>query len=332
MKRHILLALLIVFIICIFAVGATYTIFSNQTKSEGNSFTVGTLKLGGIFGEASVAEQFAHLSLSDAKPGQTTLLGPVKLKNLGNLPFKLYRITSSNFQDAVNLGEKLSVKVKIGEEPVYQGKLSQLVESNGGYFDTIDNIPAGSVRDLNMEVSMDEDAGNEYQNKAVTCDFNIFATQNEVPSNGENGMTVRLGPAKDEYGNVGENTFYVNVKNTNDSVVFDWDWQPSDDKSWGAFEYYILEIKHETGNPTTDFETGSFKMKFDPIDEKTQTLESINGITTNDISVNWANDEIKIRKDAFPADWKGFEVKISGIQKFGGNIVSIPYQYWSLDR
>lgn len=333
MKRHIFLALLIAIIICVLSAGVTYTLFSRQVISEGNAFAVGELKFGGILGEASVTEKFASLSLSNIRPGQTTLLGPTKLKNTGTLPFKIYRITSSNVVDDSKLGEMLYVKVKIDGESVYEGKIGQLIESNGGFFDIIENILPDNVKDLSLEISMDENAGNDYQNKSFISDLNIYATQNEVPSNGEiDAETVRFGPAVDENGIVPENTFSVNVKNTIDNVVFDWDWQPSDDKSWGSFEYYILEIKHETGNPTTDVEVGRLKMKFDPIDEITETVESTNGITQNDITIDWENDDIKIRRSAFPSDWKGFETKILGVQKFDGSIVSIPYQYWSLNR
>lgn len=332
MRGYIFLVLLAVTVTCIFAAGVTYTLFSSQVRSEENSFTAGTLRLGGVFGKDSVAEKFAHLSLFGIKPGQTTLLGSTKLKNLGTLPFKLYRITTSNVIDDAKLSEMLNIKVKMDDELVYEGKLSQLVESNGGYFDTIGNVTPGSVRNLSFEASMNKDAGNDYQNKTVTCDLNIYATQNEVPSNGENGVPVRFGPAKDENGNAAENTFSVDVKNTNKDVEFTWDWQPSDDKSWGSFEYYILEIKHESGDPTTDVEAGRLKMKLNPIDEKTETIESTNDILENDVSVDWNMDEVKIRKDAFPKDWRGFEIKISGVQKFDGNIVSIPYQYWSLNR
>lgn len=333
MKRQIFLTFIAVIIVCGFAVIVTYALFSSQAKSEGNTFIAGTLKLGGIFGQVSTAEKFAHLNLSGIKPGQTTLLGPAKLKNVGSLPFKLYRITSSNVLDDSKLGEMLKVKVKIDDDTVYEGNISQLVESNGGYFDVINNVQPDRVRELSLEVSMDQNVGNEYQNKTIICDLNVYATQNEVPLNGEiEGTTVRFGPALDESGSFARNTFSVDVKNTQDNVVFAWNWEPADDKNWGSFEYYILEIKHETGNPTTNVESGRMKMKIDPIDEKTHIIESTDGISENEILIDWTNDEVKIKKDAFPKDWKGFEVKISGVQEFGGSIMSIPYQYWSLNR
>jgi hypothetical protein len=110
---------------------------------------------------------------------------------------------------------------------------------------------------------------------------------------------------------------------TGSRVNFDWDWTP-DDRVLGS-EYYELLIKHETGNPTTTVKEIRIFVFAD------EQVISTDGIDESDVSVDWGSDIVRINKNAFPSDWDGFEVQISGAQN-GRPVQTIPYQYWTLNR
>lgn len=313
MKKRLIISVLAITLISALAGVGTLAYYTSQATSKDNSFVAGTLKLGGVINGQDVVEQFAQLNgVGNLKPGVPEELGTTTLKNVGTLPLKLYRITVSDLQDPANLDSVLDLVVKIGGEPVFSGKLSQLDPSNGGYFDPIVNVPAGETRDMEFSIMMDPAAGNAFQGKTLNCDLSVWATQNQAPENGEpQGTHVNLGATS---------LFSVEGYNDRNYANFDWNWTPNDVLK----EYYVLNIKHETGLPTTHIE--EWRIVIFPGEK----VISTDGIDKNDVDVDWGNDIVKIKKSAIPSDWDGFEVQLSGKQTLVGDVKTIPYQYWSL--
>ncbi len=325
MKKNFLVSIIATILICSLAGVGTMAYFTSQSTSEENTFVTGTLVLGGVVDNQDVENQFAKLTFNDLlQPGQPpTQMGTTTLKNVGSLPFYLYRITASglvdnnidNGIDDTALDEALVLDITIGGELVYTGRLSQLVEENGGYFDPIYDVQSGEELDMVITAHMAEDAGNQYQGLSMSCDLTVYATQNDTPVPGEpEGTAIHLGSTS---------SFNVEGYNTSSQVNFDWDWTPDD--SFFGFEYYEIAIKHETGDTTTQIEEARIFIF------PNEQVISTDGIDEDDVSVNWGSDIVRINRAAFPADWEGFEVRLSGHQD-GGTYETIPYQYWSLDR
>lgn len=327
MRKKLIAGTIALTMICVAAGAGTMAYFTSQTSTENNTFVTGTLKLGGIIDGEDMVEEFARMSIQNIKPGLPVHIGTTQLKNVGSLPFKLYRITASDFKGSGwdMLDDQLALTVKIGGEQVYNGTISDLRAANGGYFDPIYNVLPDEVRDMELTVLMNAAAGNDYQGKNITCDFTVYATQNEAPNNGEpNNERFRFGPAQDSNGSTAQPTFVVDGYNTSSQVCFDWDWRPDDNI---VFEKYVLDIKHETGYPTTNIQEVRIFIFPD------EQVVSVDGIDEADVSVDWSNDVVKINKSAFPVDWEGFEVKLSGLQNNPfGTEKAISYTYWSLNR
>ncbi len=260
------------------------------------------------------------------KQGIPEHVGNTTLKNVGTLPFYLYRITADNFSGNGwdMLDDQLTLNITIGGEQIFSGNLGGLRAENGGYFDPVYSVAPGDMLDMEISVLMNAAAGNTYQGKNITCDLTVYATQENTPLNGEpNNVKVRFGPAQDANGNTGSPTFVVDGYNTASQVCFDWDWNPND--FWS--EKYILDIKHETADPTTNI------VEYRVLIFPGERVVSTDGISASDVSVDWDRDIVKINKSAFPADWEGFEVKMSGLQNNSlGTPKTIPYKYWSLNR
>lgn len=336
-KKYIALMLVVVLAFSMIGVG-TMAWFTSQATSANNTFVAGTLTLGGVIGGNDVENQFATLNLSNIKPGEPRDLGSTVLKNVGSLPFKLYRINASNFEGDLNftdnqnrkLDDVLNLIVTIGGEQVYEGKFSELVRENGGYFDPIVDVPVGSTRQMDLSVLMDATAGNEFQGKNFTCDLTVFATQNEVPENGEPINTrVDLGRANGA-GTLIDPSFKVEGYNDGTYANFDWDWIPDD----LAYERYYIDIKHESGEPDDTIDAQRVWL-FKNI--KTIEVEGDGPLVNTDIDVDWDNDIVRIPKaKLINAGWDGFEVRLSGSRTPLVDLQTIiasdgsEYQYWSL--
>ena len=339
MNKRILIVSLAIVLVCAMAGAGTMAYFTSQAASTGNAFETGTLTLGGVMDGQDVEETFDNVAIEHLRPGEPAVIGSTTLKNVGTLPFKLYRITADDFrliEDSEvaaammegtlgpvswdELNNLLTLTIDIGGEHVYTGKFSQLVEENGGFFDPIYDLQKDEEVPMTMSVIMSGDAGNRYQGIQFSCDFTVYAAQNNMPNPGEpEGDRVNLG-------STGYPGFSVVGYNTPGKVNFDWDWNPNDDRWYGEYEYYELKIKHETGDSTTQIYEASIKIIWR---NSSELVVSCDGIDKNDVSVDWNGDIVKIDRDAFPADWDGFEVNLGGMT-WEGKYKEIPYQYWSL--
>lgn len=334
-KKYIAMMLVIAIAFSMLGVG-TMAWFTSQALSTNNTFVAGELKLGGIINGEDVVEQFATLNLSNLKPGEPRDLGTTQLKNVGTLPFKLYRITASNFTGLSNaideqgrsMDDVLHLIVTIGDEQVYEGKFSQLVWENGGFFDPIVDVPVGDVRDMKLSVLMDQTAGNKFQGQSFTCDLTVYATQNEVPENGE-PIYTRVYLGRSNGGDTISNPSF-SVEGWNDSmfVNFDFNWHPND----ALYERYYIEIKHEKGDVDNTIDAQRIIIA----GPDSIQVEGTGPLTVNDIKVDWYDkDVVSIRRNAFPSTWDGFEVKFSGSRTPLIDLQTIKvngseYQYWSL--
>jgi len=326
MSRRLIAISLAIVVLCALAGAGTMAYFTSTATSEGNAFVAGTLKLGGIIDGQDVVERFARLNIGLLRPGEPAVVGTTVLKNVGSLPFKLYRITASDFKGNGwdMLDDVLSLIITIGGEHVFTGKLSELREENGGFFDPIYNVQPGDVKDMEISVMMDASAGNEYQGRTITCDLTVYAAQNNMPNPGEpEGTRVPLGSTGTNLSLLNPG-FSVEGYNTPEWVCFDWDWVPND----SVYEYYAIYIKHETGWPTTEIEAERLWVIIDITNKEIRTSD---GLSNSDVDVDWDGDVIKIRRSAFPADWDGFEVKLTGKLLLWPEPKEIPYQYWSLN-
>jgi predicted ribosomally synthesized peptide with SipW-like signal peptide len=338
-KKYIAMMLAVTLAFSMIGAG-TMAWFTSQATSANNTFVAGTLTLGGIIDGEDVEEQFATLNLSNIKPGEPRDLGSTELKNVGTLPFKLYRITASNFEglstavdeQGRSMDDVLHLIVTIGGEQVYEGKFSKMVEKYGGFFDPIVNVPPDTSKTMQLAVKMDPSAGNEFQGKSFSCDLTIYATQNEVPENGEPVHTkVDLGTS-DGAGNLLDPSFSVEGWNDDTYVNFDYDWHPNDI----AYERYYIEIKHESGSVDDTIDAEQLIVIFWPLRDIDVTGDG--PLTENDIEVDWSGDIIKIKKQKMlDAGWDGFEVKLSGKCDLGAftelrtiKVNNSYYQYWSL--
>lgn len=338
MRKKYILSIIAIILICSMAGAGTMAWFTGRATSEENNVSAGTLILGtGDVGTDSNDQNFVFDSVAfgSMEPGEPPIqVQRTKLKNVGSLPFYLYRITASqltdmtigdtdNGKDDTELDNVLNIEITMCDpdeavengEKVFEGKLSELVEENGGFFDPIYSINPQDVKEMVITAHMDSNANNYYQGLSMNCDFTVYAAQNNMPVNGEgsgSGNKVNLGSTS---------SFSVAGYNSSSHVSFDWDWTPND--FWS--EYYQIDIKHHTGDSTTNIE--EWRIVFLP----GERVISTDGIDESDVSVDWGSDIVRIDKSAFPSDWDGFEVKLSGEQD-GGSYESIGYQYWSLDR
>lgn len=293
------------------AVGGTKAYFTNKAQSQNNTFNAGTLILGGYDKnvedsiKTETANKFMSLNIQNIKPGLPKEVGKTTLRNIGSLPFKLFRITASNInQSCPLLDEVIEVEIYIDNQKAYTGRLSNLRATNGGYFDPIFPIPAKTDHEMTVYVTMDENAGNAYQGATLTCDLTAYATQTNTTFAGDqNSIHYNLASVQGS-GTVNDPKFSVTAWNDADPngyVNFQYTWQPNDvqnciyDKNINKllqllgisltkdFELYNIEIKHEKGIPDADI--GGIN-KYDP-----------------SLAINWRKIKVKVNWNSFTRNW-----------------------------
>ncbi len=310
-----LVALVLVTVIAFAAAGVgTMAWFTSQATSEANSFQAGTLSIG-----TGTGNQFASIVVNDMAPGLPVHQGTTTLQNNGSLPLKLYRINASNIIDEGGLDAVLDVEAFIDGISVYTGKLSLLVQENGGFFNPIMNIAAGKEMNLELVVTMNESAGNIYQNKQLKCDFTILAAQEEMPLPGQTDGWTNIANS-DGGSNRG---FSVDGRNSNNSIEYRFNWR---ENPGVLFEQADIYVKHQTG----DVDSHVQLIRLLILTQKVEVEEGV--LDANDISVNWLNKVITINKNALPEEWKIIDVKFGGKPSAIGNYYATDYVGWHLNR
>lgn len=314
--------------ICAMAGAGTMAYFTSSSSSANNTFNTGTLILGGkdINGN-NLYNTFVRLQLGNMEPGEPPIkVSETILKNVGTLPFYLYRMTATALADNTNngindtiLNNVLMVDITIGGEPVFHGRLSQLVEENGGFFDPIYNVNPTDERLMVITAYMDPTASNQYQGLSMSCDLTVYASQNGSPITGQpSTQPARLGTTPH---------FAVDGYENGSDVWFDWNWTPDDRDGLLGYEEYWVRIKHETGDSTT--EIYEVKISLLPTGE---WVTSTDGISASAVSLDSNGDIVRIKKSAFPASWQGFEVQFGGRQRAVYEVQETDYTYWTLNR
>nr|WP_279380044.1 TasA family protein [Sporosalibacterium faouarense] len=357
--------ILVVILICSMAGAGTMAWFTSQATSDNNVFAAGTLILGSEgANNDDIYNTFEKVEFPDMEPGQPFVqVQETILKNVGSLPFYLYRMTASQLEDNnlnneiddTKLNDVLTLKITLkdmeedaDEEQVYYGKLSQLKLDNGGFFDPIYDVRPGEKKVMKIYAELPPEVTNEYQGLSMICDLTLYAKQNNVPIQGD--------PQNQWHDLQQGSVTNFSVKGINhrpllrNLVTFDWDWNPDD----SDYEFYEIMIKHETGDPNAQiteerWETEEpflwWTIKTQHLSEDIEVYDMLTGeeVDLDKWDVIWdpSEDNISIAMSAFPSDWDGMEIKLSGTQyedlNSPGNpeidtIQSLPIQYWSFDR
>lgn len=330
MNKKILALALTVVMLCAAAGVGTMAYFTSQTTSADNVFQAGTLTLGGVIDGQDVENQFATVSFSNMEPGEPPLkVAETTLKNVGSLPFYIYRLTGSgvvdnnpeNDVDDTILDDVLMVKVTIGGEVVYNGRLSQMVESNGGYFDPIYGIEPDDEKEMVIEGYLDPHAGNQYQGLSMQCDLTVYAAQNNMPIPGQEGTNPANLGSTSLFNSAAQNVLF----NSEEWIKFDWDWIQNSTWYSSNKDELRLRIKHEAG--THDAEVYEIQVSGSN-DVTTNGLLDQNEVMVGGVWSS-AHDEIWVKRSAFPAEWDTMAVEIGGKLQ-GTDLVTIPYQPWDL--
>ncbi len=194
--KKIILSLAIVGVVGAVAIGGTIAYFSDTETSTGNTFTAGTLDFN-ILDPATSGHQV--FDVSNMKPGDTiTKYMVVTNDGSTNMKWKawLTETTGSGI-----LGDELQVKWTINPTEYKYTTLPAGYISAGpanGVIKDWTNIKSlGTMTWENpgavafepkwaavykIEVRMDTDAGNSYQNTTYVADLNFYATQYEIPT------------------------------------------------------------------------------------------------------------------------------------------------------
>lgn len=325
----------------------TKAFFTSSATSNQNNFKTGTVRLGSFMNGMDVPNQFASISIDNIKPGDIPEdVAETQLKNVGSLPLKLYRITATEvtgLDDQYSLNDAVYVDIKINNKSVKVCKLNELQEDNGGYFDPIMNIQPGATVNLKVDAFMSTKIGNNYQDRKVTCNLNVFAAQNNRLENGEPaGTLVELGNAGGA-GTEADPTFSVTGQDDGKWITFKYYWNPAeyyaeyytDFFGWvhkynADYELYKVGIKHHAGEDSSDIQTWYIDTKY--VRDTDKVVTSSDGLDEANIKVDFYQHTIKIKKSALPSSWKQIEVQFEGQQRPGIASKTIPWQSWSLNR
>lgn len=175
--KKILFSLMTITVIIAMLGGATLAWFTDTEASSNNTFTAGTLRLGGKIEDTYHDDKFATLYADNMEPGESQVLGPVELKNMGSLPLKIYRISAANFVGDQALAGVLTVEVKFAGFTVFTGKLSDLLISTKGFFLKEQKLEPGEETSMTVIVHMDESADDNYQGNSLVCDLILDSVQ-----------------------------------------------------------------------------------------------------------------------------------------------------------
>jgi spore coat-associated protein N len=159
-RRRLLIALLLILIAAAIAVLST-AVFTSSDANAGNLFASGTLQV--------ESDDGAILSAERMVPGDT-VTGSVGVENTGDVS-GTFSVTSENLQNTGGsppLSNVLTLEiVEQGgtSNPIYEGPLHPVDE------ELPPSWPGGEQRTYDFTVTMEQEAGNEYQGKSSEVTF-----------------------------------------------------------------------------------------------------------------------------------------------------------------
>lgn len=169
-------------------VGATFAFFTDTDNSTGNTLSTGTLEIDIVDQNSSDPFQAESL-VTNWQPGEEKLVN-FDVKNIGTLPVNLRGFASGTWNDA---GLDSENRVKVVKVERYDGGWQTLMTNAAGitgyFYDSSDGTSGGTLFDLapgsrsqfQLTVKLDENAGNNFQNKTFTASLQVEAKQLNAP-------------------------------------------------------------------------------------------------------------------------------------------------------
>jgi len=283
MNKRIIAVAMAVILVCSLAGVGTMAWFSSRAASSDNRFEVGTLILGGVDADGNDTQRtFRNVEFRGMEPGEPpTKLQSTILKNVGSLPFYIYRLTASSLRDNNDengkndtiLNEMLLIDVKIGGKHVFHGRLSEMTEENGGHFNPIYYVNPDDWKEMEIYAYLDKAADNNYQGLSMSCDFTVYAIQSPNQLPGSSGEWEFIGTSDTHDASVSfeilgqrfkldlvkDVNFDVSGKNNPDNMQFKYKWNKVEEEAYRVLgvnikpydyvDYYDVLIKHHSGKP-----------------------------------------------------------------------------------
>ena len=180
-KRALLTSIMALVMCVVMLVGTTFAWFTDTASTSVNKITSGNLhveiqdktgekieNLEWVKEDGTIIEKQEDILW---EPGCTYLLTPFKIVNTGNLALK-YKIVIDGLDGSAKL-----LKVLKFTYTTEDGTFDMSAE---GHL-TAKGTPGAETKLIKVSVHMDEQAGNEYQNKTLTgVKFTVYATQDTV--------------------------------------------------------------------------------------------------------------------------------------------------------
>lgn len=172
MKKRLVLIILLIGLLA-FGIGmGTYAWFTSIVTSTDNVFKTGTLVIknpgNGVFAKGI-------LDVKNIYPGWSRS-AQITIENAGTLDFKFKLssiiLQSSNDDDGILYNGAHGLEISFDNQKWYK-----VNEITNYVFDG--QIDSKGKRDINIYYKLPKAAGNEYQGKSVTLEFNFVATQTE---------------------------------------------------------------------------------------------------------------------------------------------------------
>lgn len=180
-KKRIIASLITVVATAALMAGATFAYFSSSASNTGNTFGSGTLILDvNKFGSEAPTPAF---TVSNAAPGYTETQF-IKLKNTGTIAAASTKLLSIETGTTPNLGDVLTLTLynDVDNDATFSapdtligtGHLNDSVWTNLslGF-----GLTAGGSHNIIAVITFDSTAGDSYQDKSVSFNFNFQADQ-----------------------------------------------------------------------------------------------------------------------------------------------------------
>lgn len=168
-------------------VGATIAFFTDTGTSSGNVFSTGTLDLqlgNGATGSATFLDSVtATFGDSNMAPGDCDEVGLLQLKNNGSVDADV-KVTASNSNGALSPFLRVDVltfdgsPVVIAESGGDGNAFVDLGDFAGASPVTLGSLSASEIKELTLQVCLDESAGNSEQNATNDLTLSFTLTSN----------------------------------------------------------------------------------------------------------------------------------------------------------
>lgn len=240
--------------------------------------------------------------------------GKISLNNMGDSPIWPYSIYAKNNINESNIDDTIYISVEIENMKVYEGRLRNIFNDNGGCFKVLKKIQPNNENRLSIIIS----SRNKPINKINDLSFDLYlfsVTKDLIDSElytSKNRMYIG-GYYSQEYDRY-INEFWAECLQVNDEIWFCYN-KTSYNK---GFEYITLDINNKNIK-------GCRVICF-----KNAKVISVDGVMEEDIKVDWENNIIKIKKSALSRFGSGINIRIGSAKTLTSNMQMTSYKYYSL--